>query len=89
MIATAAVSGELRSPAKAWYFALPNQDFADGLRKLETLYDIGPARRVERRGYAMSIYPLVLRQPPPSGGPGVAVTRATPSRALGSRPREP
>jgi len=61
MIATAAVSGELRSPARAWYFALPNQDFAGGLRKLGTLYDIGPERRVQRRGYAMSIYPLVLR----------------------------
>jgi hypothetical protein len=89
MTATAAVSGELTSPARAWYFALPNQDFADGLRKLETLYDIGPERRVERRGYAMSIYPLVLRQPRPSSGPGVAVTRPTPSRALGSLPREP
>ena len=65
MIATAAVSGEPRSPAKAWYFALPNQDFADGLRKLETLYDIGPERRVERRGFGMSIYPLVLRQARP------------------------
>jgi len=61
MIAAAAVSGELRSPDRAWYIALPNQDFADGLRKLGTLYDIGPGRRVERRGYAMSIYPLVLR----------------------------
>ena len=60
MIATAAVSGELRSPAKAWYFALPNQDFGDGLRKLAPLYDIGPERRVERRGYRMSIYPLAL-----------------------------
>ena len=89
MIATAAVSGELKSPQKAWYFALPNQDFADGLRKLETLYDIGPERRVARRGYALSIYPLALRQPRPSGGPGVAVTRATPSRAPGSLPREP
>jgi len=62
MIATAAASGEPRPPARAWYFALPNHDFADGLRKLETRYDIGPERRVERRGYAMSIYPLVLRQ---------------------------
>jgi hypothetical protein len=89
MMAVAAVSGELESPARAWYFALPNQDFADGLRTLETLYDIGPERRVERHGYAMSIYPLVLRQPRPSSGPGVAVTRATPPRALVSLPREP
>ncbi len=65
MIATDAVSSERQSPARAWYFALPNQDFADGLRKLETRYEIGAERRVERRGYAMSIYPLVLRQPRP------------------------
>jgi hypothetical protein len=64
-MATAAVSGELKSPEKAWYFAMPNQDFADGIRKLRTLYDVGPARRVERGGYAMSIYPLALRQPRP------------------------
>jgi hypothetical protein len=89
MMAVAAVSGELKSPQKAWYFALPNQDYADGLRKLETLYDVGPERRVERRGYAMSIYPLALRRPRPSGGPGVAVTTPTPSGALGSLPREP
>jgi len=89
MMVTTAVDGEVPPPAKAWYFALPNQDFADGLRKLGTLYAIGPEQRVERRGYGMSIYPLVLRQPRPSGGPGVAVTGATPSRALGSLPREP
>ena len=62
MIATAAALEEPHPPANAWYFALPNHDFADGLRKLETRYDIGPERRVERRGYAMSIYPLVLKQ---------------------------
>ena len=61
LMATAAVSGELQSPTRAWYFALPNQDFAHGLRKLESLYNIGPERHVVRRGYAMSIYPLVLR----------------------------
>jgi hypothetical protein len=63
MMATSAISRGLQSPARAWYFALPNQDFAAGLRKLESRYDIGAERRVERRGYAMSIYPLVLRQP--------------------------
>jgi hypothetical protein len=89
MPAAAALSGEFPPPAKAWYFALPNQDFADGLRKLATSYDVGPEHRVERGGYGMSIYPLVLRQARPLSGPGVAVTRATPSRALESLPREP
>ena len=62
MMATDASSDQLRTPANAWYFALPNHDFAGGLRKLEARYEIGPERRVERRGYAMSIYPLVLKQ---------------------------
>jgi hypothetical protein len=61
MMAVAAVSGEFKPPAKAWYFALPNQDYAGGLRELETLYDIGPERRVERGGYAMSFYELRVR----------------------------
>ncbi len=89
MVASTAISSRVRPPAKAWYLALPNQDFADGLRKLATMYAIGPGRRVERRGYAMDIYPLVLRQTRPLDGAGVAVTTATPSRILESLPREP
>jgi hypothetical protein len=89
IVASTAISGQVRPPATAWYFALPNHDFGDGLRKLTPVYAIGPARRVERRGYAMSIYRLVLKQTRPLYGAGVAVTRPTPSRAFVLPHREP
>ena len=52
------LAGEAPLPVSAWYFALPNHD-ASGLGKLAASYAIGPERRVDRRGYTMSFFPMI------------------------------
>jgi hypothetical protein len=59
LVASKAVSRRVRPPPTAWYLALPNQDFRDGLRTLGSLYTIGTGRPVTRDGYSLSIYPIV------------------------------
>jgi hypothetical protein len=49
-------------PALAYYIALPNGNNDRALADLRRIYDVGPARRFERRGYSLATY--VLRSPP-------------------------
>jgi hypothetical protein len=90
LVASKAVSRRVRPPPTAWYLALPNQDYPDGLRMLAKMYAIGQERRVERNGYALSIYPLVRADRDAAAlgtgsGDGSVISDSSPSRPRSSR----
>ena len=59
---TAPVIGIGDPPRSVIFIAMPNATDSTSLADLSSLYDVGPERRFETGGYALSAYQLTLKR---------------------------